>query len=344
MVSQPGSQGGLCSPFCAQGGRTSRRQAAPACGLLSPDTGARERRRAAGRQRPTRAPQASPATTHVCPFPTSSPTAALPCARTLDPSVTWQLLATGEGPPRGTRRGRVCRHCLRGSPLFCGLRGNCVLCLCFEMEDEFARFQAELGALEQADTPGEEQQQKQPVEAPTPHVVAPPVSAAQVSRPAVIARPAAPASVQAAAQLPGRRDHYGVRPLRPSLFTTHALTLTHATPHFQGPPTGAALPPPPAAFAPLPPAPVLPFAYRAPPLHPPPASHAAQQHGQQEKVVHVRSAAGEKWVDPSMADWPDSAFIVVVFCLPGTRSVCTDTRPTALQTTTAFLLGTWGRR
>ena len=203
----------------------------------------------------------------------------------------------------------MCRHCLRGSALFCGLRGNCVLTLCVGMEDEFARFQAELGALEQADTPGEGQQQK-PVEAPTPHVVAPPVSAAQVSRPAVIARPAAPASVQAAAQLPGRRDHYGVRPLRPSLFTTHALTLTHATPHFQGPPTGAALPPPPAAFAPLPPAPVLPFAYRAPPLHPPPASHAAQQHGQQEKVVHVRSAAGEKWVDPTMADWPDSASVV----------------------------------
>jgi hypothetical protein len=35
------------------------------------------------------------------------------------------------------------------------------------------------------------------------------------------------------------------------------------------------------------------------------AAHAAATPG--ARVVHVRSAAGEKWVDPSMAEWAESA-------------------------------------
>jgi hypothetical protein len=46
------------------------------------------------------------------------------------------------------------------------------------------------------------------------------------------------------------------------------------------------------------------------------AAHAAQVPG--AKVVHVRTAAGEKWVDQSMGEWAESA-----------RPIATHLRPKA---------------
>ena len=68
------------------------------------------------------------------------------------------------------------------------------------------------------------------------------------------------------------------------------------------------------------------------------AAQAATAPG--SKVVHVRTSAGEKWVDPTLAEWPESA------CLAQRSRAARP--PDALlppaQTTTASLWATWARR
>ena len=128
----------------------------------------------------------------------SSPTAVLPCARR---RLGRQVVASSRTGGARDPKGRAVTTCHVAPPS----EGAPPVSWCssgphVEMDDEFARFQAELGALEETEAPGEEPQ-KAPVEAPTPVPAAPPaaahVSSAQLSRSAVIARPAAPASVQA---------------------------------------------------------------------------------------------------------------------------------------------------
>jgi hypothetical protein len=173
------------------------------------------------------------------------------------------------------------------------------------MDDEFARFQAELESLQGGGAGDQDTVAAPPTAQPQTHV--PPVATAaprhaapaHLSRPAaVIARPAAPAStVQAPDQA------------RLFVRARHTRTLQCLTPQAccQGGAQqlygSASLPRLP--YVPLPPPPV---AYRPPqPVVPLQQPRQQTQQQQQQQVAHVRSAAGEKWVDPTMADWPDSA-------------------------------------
>jgi hypothetical protein len=221
------------------------------------------------------------------------------------------------------------------------------------MEDEFARFQAELGALEQAETPAARGEEHQPVEAPTPQAApaAAHVPAAQVSRPAVIARPAAPASVQAAAQLGGRGDFYGVRPLEAclALSTTHTHTdAKGCNSSLPGPPDGCHAAAPaccvysPAASSRL--ALRLPGAAAAPAACVPrgAAARAAGEGGARAQRGW-REVGGP--VDGGLARQCGPCFcrvaaLAVVLCL-----WLTPARVQLVpQMTTAFLWGTWARR
>ena len=180
------------------------------------------------------------------------------------------------------------------------------------MDDEFARFQAELESLQGGDAGDQDTAAVPPAAQPQTHV--PPVATAaprhaapaHLSRPAaVIARPAAPAStVQAPDQA------------RLCVRARHTRTLQCLTPRAccQGGAQqlygSASLPRLPYVPLPLPP-----VAHRPPqPVVPLQQPRQQTQQQQQQQVAHVRSAAGEKWVDPTMADWPDSACSRVCAC------------------------------
>ena len=186
------------------------------------------------------------------------------------------------------------------------------------MDDEFLRWQAELAGLE-AEPPAAADGAA-PSEPPPPAPalvpsVKPKVVSAVISRPAVT-QPAGPAPPDeyeayggaggAAASwgyFPGQVRSPGARARASAAAGAPALTRGPSTLQHAFPP---GMPPPPAGYGQQPAAPV-PQMSRLPPGNvlqqgaprafvPPP--------GQQ--LVHVREAAGDKWVDASLSEWPEN--------------------------------------